>query len=100
MQRREFVPFKRHRLVFHGLRKSAVVFLVEAGCTTAEVSAITGQSLQMVEHYYAEQVNQRSWRGPPSSSGLLARRVTRITYRTPNHAFFAAFNPASLALLS
>ncbi len=44
-------------LVFHGLRKSAVVFLLEAGCTDAEVSAITGQSRQMVEHY-ARQVNQ------------------------------------------
>jgi integrase len=45
-------------LVFHGLRKSAVVTLLEAGCTDAEVAAITGQSRQMVEHY-ARQVNQR-----------------------------------------
>ena len=45
-------------LVFHGLRKSAVVMLLEAGCTTAEVSAITGQSMQMVEHY-SKEVNQR-----------------------------------------
>lgn len=45
-------------LVFHGLRKSAVVFLLEAGATTAEVAAITGQSLQMVEHY-ARAVNQQ-----------------------------------------
>ena len=44
-------------LVFHGLRKSAVVFLLEAGCTDAEVAAISGQSRQMVEHY-ARQVNQ------------------------------------------
>lgn len=44
-------------LVFHGLRKSAVVFLLEAGCTDAEVSAITGQSRQMVEHY-ARMVSQ------------------------------------------
>src|SRR5262249_11989041 len=28
------------RLVFHGLRKSAVVFLLEAGCTDAETAAI------------------------------------------------------------
>src|SRR5262249_32944926 len=40
----------RAGLVFHGLRKSAVVMLLEAGCTDAEVSAITGQSRQMVEH--------------------------------------------------
>jgi len=51
-------PIKRAGLVFHGLRKSAVVMLLEVGCTTAEVQAITGQSMQMVEHY-AKQVNQR-----------------------------------------
>ena len=53
--------FKEHsekQLVFHGLRKSAVVFLLEAGCTDAEVSAITGQSRAMVAHY-ARQVNQK-----------------------------------------
>lgn len=38
-------------VVFHGLRKSAVVTLLECGCTTAEVQAITGQSIEMVEHY-------------------------------------------------
>jgi len=38
-------------LVFHGLRKSSVVFLLQAGCSAAEASAITGQSLRMVEHY-------------------------------------------------
>jgi hypothetical protein len=35
-----------------------VVMLLEVGCTTAEVQAITGQSMQMVEHY-AKQVNQK-----------------------------------------
>ena len=44
--------------VFHGLRKSAVVFLLEAGCSDAEVAAITGQSRKMVEHY-GRQVSQR-----------------------------------------
>ncbi len=44
-------------LVFHGLRKTAVVTLLECGCTDAQVSAITGQSRQMVEHY-ARQVAQ------------------------------------------
>src|SRR5262245_55118019 len=29
-------PLRRHRLVFRGLRKSAVVMLLEAGCTTAK----------------------------------------------------------------
>jgi integrase len=44
-------------LVPHGLRKNAVIALLEAECSTAEVSAITGQKLQMVEHY-AKQRNQ------------------------------------------
>jgi integrase len=58
MDRRIFGPFRTHRLVFHGLRKSAVVMLLEAGCTTPEVAAITGQTWEMVEHY-ARMVNQR-----------------------------------------
>ena len=49
---------RQRRLVFHGLRKSAVVFLLEAGCSDAETSSITGQSRRIVEHY-AKQVNQR-----------------------------------------
>jgi integrase len=50
---------ERHgvHLVPHGLRKNAVIGLLQAGCSTAEVSAITGQSLQMVEHY-AKRRNQ------------------------------------------
>jgi integrase len=38
-------------VVFHGLRKNATVCLIEAGCTEAEVAAVTGMSLQMVVHY-------------------------------------------------
>lgn len=45
-------------LVPHGLRKNAVISLLEAGCSIAEVAAITGQSYQMVEHYAAG-INQR-----------------------------------------
>jgi hypothetical protein len=56
--RKVMAPIRKAGLVFHGLRKSAVVFLLEAGCTDAEVSAITGQSRQMVEHY-VRQVNQK-----------------------------------------
>jgi hypothetical protein len=49
--------WRRHRpttcagYVWHGLRKSAVVTLIESGCTPTQTAAITGQSLQMVEHY-------------------------------------------------
>lgn len=35
----------------HGLRKNAVIALLEAQCSVAETSAISGQTLQMVEHY-------------------------------------------------
>lgn len=49
---------KDEGLVFHGLRKSSVVMLLEAGCTDAMVRAVTGQSQQMIEHY-ARQVNQK-----------------------------------------
>jgi len=51
-------PIRAAKLVFHGLRKSAVVMLLEAGCSDAEVAAITGQSREMVEHY-AKMVNQQ-----------------------------------------
>lgn len=38
--------------VLHGLRKSAVVALIEAGCTPHEAAAITGhKSARMLEHY-------------------------------------------------
>jgi integrase len=38
-------------VVPHGLRKNAVNALFEAGCTAAEVSGITDQSIGMLEHY-------------------------------------------------
>ena len=58
LNREVMKPLRAKRLVFHGLRKSAVVMLLEAGATDAEVSAVTGQSREMVEHY-SRQVNQR-----------------------------------------
>ena len=58
MNRKEFAGLRKKGLVFHGLRKSAVVMLLEAGATDAEVAAVTGQSREMVEHY-ARQVNQK-----------------------------------------
>lgn len=39
------------KVVPHGLRKNAVNALLEAGCSAAETAAISGQSMQMVEHY-------------------------------------------------
>lgn len=40
-----------YHVVPHGLRKNAVNSLFEAGCTAAEVSGITDQSIAMLEHY-------------------------------------------------
>jgi integrase len=44
-------------VVPHGLRKNAVIALLEADCSIAETAAISGQTLQMVEHY-AQRRNQ------------------------------------------
>jgi integrase len=46
------------RVVFHGLRKNAVIMLLEAGCTEKEVEKIVGMSAQMVDHY-AKRVSAR-----------------------------------------
>ena len=43
----------------HGLRKNAVIALLEAGCSENEVGGITGQSPQMVRHY-AKKISQRT----------------------------------------
>jgi integrase len=67
---------RRERLVFHGLRKSSVVMLLEAGCTDAEVAAITGQSREMVEHY-ARQVNQRKLAAAAILKWEAVRKVRR-----------------------
>jgi hypothetical protein len=46
------------RTVFHGLRKNAVIMLLECGCTEKEVEKIVGMSPDMVEHY-AKRVRAR-----------------------------------------
>lgn len=47
----DWAKARGHKVVPHGLRKNAVDALLTAGCTAAEVSGITDQSIQMVEHY-------------------------------------------------
>jgi integrase len=55
---------KRHaeqyglNLVPHGLRKNAVIALLEAGCSVAETASVSGQSFPMVE-YYAKMRSQK-----------------------------------------
>ncbi len=46
-------------IVTHGLRKNAVNALLEAGCSVGETSAISGQSLAMVEHYARRRNNRK-----------------------------------------
>lgn len=50
-------------VVPHGLRKNAVNALLEAGCSMAETSAISGQTLQVVEYYARKRDQPKSARG-------------------------------------
>ena len=43
----------------HGLRKVAIIRLAEAGCTDAQIQAITNQSAEMVA-YYRKRANRRA----------------------------------------
>jgi integrase len=54
MEREAFKPFRENRIVFHGLRKNAVINLLEVGCTENQVGAICNMSAQMVQHYGRE----------------------------------------------
>lgn len=59
--RKELQEFTRAlgtETVPHGLRKNAVNVMLEAGCSTEMVSAITGQSPEIVRHY-AKRVNRK-----------------------------------------
>lgn len=51
------------KIVPHGLRKNAVNALLEADCTVAQTAAISGQTLQMVEHYAKQRDQKRLARG-------------------------------------
>lgn len=59
---KDFTAAANTPCVPHGLRKNAVIALLEAGCSVAETSAISGQTLQMVEHY-AKQRDQAALAG-------------------------------------
>lgn len=57
----------------HGLRKNAVIALLEAGCSVPETAAISGQSLKIVMHYAKERDQSLmadnavlKWQGTPS----------------------------------
>lgn len=44
---------------FHGLRKNATIMLLEAGCTTEQVQAITGHETQEMVAHYGKRVSQK-----------------------------------------
>ena len=44
---------KAEKYVLHGLRKFAIIRLAEAGCSDAEIQAVTNQSTEMVAYYRA-----------------------------------------------
>jgi integrase len=84
-------------MVFHGLRKSAVCMLLESGCSDAMVSAITGQSRQMVEHY-SHEINQHKL----AATAILAwenanwlETVDAISYASREHPrwLYALYRP-------
>lgn len=54
-----FKRFREERIVFHGLRKNAVINLLEVGCTESEAGAIANMSEQMVAHYSREKNMRR-----------------------------------------
>jgi integrase len=61
-------------LVFHGLRKTCAVLLAEAGATTKQIGAVTGQSDQMVSHYA-----KLAERG-----GLARQAITKLEQKLPD----------------
>ena len=54
MNKEEFEPFRDNRLVFHGLRKNAVINLLEVDCSEDQTGSIVNMSAQMVRHYGKE----------------------------------------------
>ncbi|MGU9981550.1 integrase [Phreatobacter sp. HK31-P] len=61
-RRAELRRIKEAGLVFHGLRKNAVILLREAGIETGMVSIIVGMSEAMVNHYAAKADTRRAVR--------------------------------------
>lgn len=56
----------------HGLRKLAIVRLAEAGCTDAQIQAITNQSAEMVAYYRRRASRKRL----SKSAQMLVERIT------------------------
>jgi integrase len=55
----EWAKDKGVDVVPHGLRKNAVIALLENDCSVAETAAISGQTLGMVEHYAKQRSQQK-----------------------------------------
>ena len=48
---RKDLGVKAKKYTLHGLRKLAITRLAEAGCSDAEIQAVTNQSAEMVAYY-------------------------------------------------
>jgi len=48
---RDVLGAKAKPYTLHGLRKIAIIRLAEAGCTDAQIQAVTNQSLEMIAYY-------------------------------------------------
>lgn len=46
--------------VFHGLRKTAAVYLAEAGCTNEQIKSITGHTTESMVAHYTRGANQKT----------------------------------------
>jgi integrase len=71
-----FAETHGEKIVPHGLRKNAVIALLEVGCSMAETSSISGQSLQVVERYARRRNTRRlgsaavlKWEGTEGQHG-------------------------------
>ncbi|MEM8949186.1 MAG: tyrosine-type recombinase/integrase [Pseudomonadota bacterium] len=67
----------------HGLRKNAVMALIEAGCKRREVQAIAGQSMEMIEHY-AREYDRRGHARAVFLSGKRQAQRTRTGHELSN----------------
>ena len=75
-------PIRDAGLVFHGLRKSAVVFLLEAGCSDAEVAAITGSRARWLSTTGGKSASASLRLRRSSSGNALGTRVCKTHCKT------------------
>ncbi|MDD2869781.1 hypothetical protein [Neomegalonema sp.] len=68
----------------HGLRKNATIELAEAGCTEAEIKAITGHETSAMIALYSKGANQRRVAKAARRKTEVARLKTDVFERERN----------------